>query len=106
MICYGDVQVIPALDADDGWNSDPLLLELDLDLLVQIIECCVIEVRADVAKAGYIQRDGKSQLKLGSGLHQARQVMRLVDILLNEPPILCAAVFLDCHPSLEGMEAA
>jgi thiol-disulfide isomerase/thioredoxin len=55
MICNGDMQIIPGLDADDRGNGDPPLLEFDLDPLVQSVKRADAEARPGVTEADHIE---------------------------------------------------
>jgi hypothetical protein len=47
---------------------------------------------------------GRGELQFGRGFDPRRQVVGLVDVLLDQPPILASTVLLERHPALQGAE--
>ena len=74
--------------------------------LLSVVQRGVVQAGAHVAEADDVQRDRQRQLQLGRGLDQAGEVARLVDVLLDQAPVLVGAVLLERHPRLERVEAA
>ncbi|KKK48184.1 hypothetical protein LCGC14_3147700 [marine sediment metagenome] len=72
---------------------------------VQFIQFGIVQTSPGVTEADDIQCDRSRKLQFLRGINQSRQVMGLIDVLLDQPPVLASAIFLYRYPSFERPES-
>ena len=74
------------------------------ELAIQRIE--LVRLSLGVTQADDVQRHRSQQLELRVAMHQPREVLRLRNVLLDEPGELRGAVLLEQQPHFEPAELA